>query len=196
MRSDWTARRLLTRIGTALALVPLLLALSASAEEAAGPPGYIRFVGENTIATADGEFKKWKIVKAEVDVGDPAAGVVEIEIDVASLDTDNQKRDDHLRNPDFFEVAKYPAATVRVHSAQKVGGAADTYSATFDVKIRDVEKSIGGTFVVVSRDPPLVQGEMVLDRNDFGVGEPHTALNPLSIEDEIPISFQVLLPRG
>lgn len=185
------------------ALTALLCALSVasfavpthSATEDAGPPGYIKFVGENMIATANGEFKTWRILQANVDPGDPAAGVVEIEIDVASLDTDIQKRDDHLRDPDFFDVEKYPKATVKVHSAEKVGGTDDTYSATFDVTIREVSKSIQGTFLVVSDEPPVVQGELTLDRNDFGVGEPHSSLNPMSIEDEIPISFQARLPR-
>lgn len=193
MKLDRIVRSQTFALGVALALV--FAAVSPlGAEEGNGPPGYIRFVGENMVATANGEFKKWKITEAKVDPGDPSAGVVEIEIDVASLDTDNQKRDDHLRNPDFFEVEKYPKATVRVHSARKVSGTDDTYAATFDVTIRDVKKSIDGTFVVVSDQPPLVQGELTLDRNDFGVGEPHSSINPMSIGDEIPISFQARLP--
>lgn len=193
MKPDRIVRSLTSALVVALALVCAAVS-PLGAEEGDGPPGYIRFVGENMIATANGEFEKWKITEAKVDPGDPSAGVVEIEIDVASLDTDNQKRDDHLRDPDFFEVAKYPKATVRVHSARKVSGTDDTYSATFDVTIRDVKKSIDGTFVVVSDQPPLVQGELTLNRNDFGVGEPHSSLNPMSIGDEIPISFQARLP--
>ncbi len=197
MRTEPVVRSLTSLIVASAALAFVFaVAEPHAAEEGAGPPGYIRFVGENTIATANGEFKKWKITEAKVDPKDPSAGAIEIEIDVASLDTDNLKRDNHLRDPDFFEVEKYPKATVRVHSAEKVSGPDEAYTATFDVTIREVKKSIKGTFVVVSAEPPVVQGELILDRNDFGVGEPHNALNPMSIEDEIPISFRARLPRG
>ncbi len=186
-----------------LLLVPIVSALClffavGAAGAGAEPPGYIRFVGANLIATANGEFKKWRIEKAEVDPKDPGGSVVEIEIDVASLDTDNQKRDDHLRAADFFEVEKFPTARVRVHKVRKKDGekSENTYVATFDVKIRDVEKSLDGDFVVVSTDPPIVEGRLVLDRMDFGVGEPHSAVNPMSIGQEIPISFRAALPSG
>lgn len=184
----------MTRLCIAALLASLFAAPPSTAEDS--PPGYIRFVGENTVATANGEFKTWRIVKADVDPAAPSSGTVEIEIEVASLDTDNQKRDDHLRDPDFFEVTRFPKATVKVHSAQQAEGRKDTYSATFDVTIREVKKSVPGTFVVVSVEPPVVRGELVLNRNDFGIGEPHTAFNPLSIQDEIPVSFQAQLPKG
>lgn len=179
-----------------LALTLLLAAVAAPVFAADGgtPPGYIKFVGENTIATANGEFKKWKIASAKVDPADPTASFIEIEIDVASLDTDNQKRDDHLRNPDFFEVEKWPTAKVRVHSVTK--GEGTEYAAKFDVTIRDKEKTLDGTFAVVVQDPPTVEGKIVLDRMDFGVGQPYSALNPMSIGQEIPITFRAVLPQG
>lgn len=173
-----------------VAAFALVLPALAPAEDA--PAEYIRFVGENLVATANGEFKTWKITEADVNPDDPAASFVEIEIDVASLDTDNQKRDDHLRNPDFFEVEKWPTATVRVHDAKK--GAGDDYEAKFDVTIRDVKKTLPGTFKVVSTEPAIVEGALTLDRMDFGVGEEHSAINPMSIEQEIPITFRAVLP--
>jgi polyisoprenoid-binding protein YceI len=44
---------------------------------------------------------------------DPAQSWVEVEIDPASVDTGNEKRDAHLRSPDFFAVERYPEITFR-----------------------------------------------------------------------------------
>ncbi|HPF69089.1 MAG TPA: YceI family protein [Candidatus Krumholzibacteria bacterium] len=48
--------------------------------------------------------------------GDPAVPTslaVEVVIQVASIDTGNRDRDDHLLNPDFFDAATYPTITFR-----------------------------------------------------------------------------------
>lgn len=41
----------------------------------------------------------------------PTASSVKVTIDAASIDTANEKRDEHLRSPDFFDVEKFPALT-------------------------------------------------------------------------------------
>jgi len=59
-----------------------------------------------------GRFRKWesKIRGTSPDFSDLA---VEIEIDVASIQSDMEARDAHLRSPDFFDVVKYPKAFFR-----------------------------------------------------------------------------------
>ncbi|WP_372806419.1 YceI family protein [Pontiella sp.] len=42
-------------------------------------------------------------------------------IDAASIDTNNEKRDEHLRNEDFFNTAKFPKITFRSTSVKKTG---------------------------------------------------------------------------
>src|SRR4051794_14561956 len=52
---------------------------------------------------------------------DLADANVTLEIDMKSIDTDNEKRDTHLRTPDFFDTEKYPAATFTSTSCKKDG---------------------------------------------------------------------------
>ena len=103
-------RRIRTIRGLALAALALLLSTHpeplAAQSEPAAPPGSIRFIGKNAVATARGSFHSWQVRSHHIDFEDLASSFVEIEIDVASLDTDNRRRDDHLRSEDFFEVER------------------------------------------------------------------------------------------
>jgi polyisoprenoid-binding protein YceI len=68
------------------------------------------------------------------------------------------------------------------------------YRAKFDITIRDVEKTLDGVFEVTSESPPTVEGGLTLDRLDFGIGEPETWWNPMSITEEIPVRFSATFP--
>lgn len=179
-------------------LVALMVLIAAAAAHtdtpasAGGPPGSITFVAENLMSTADGVFHDWRIVRAEIDSAHPERGVVEVEVDVASIDTGIEQRDEHLRTADFFEVEKFPTATVRVHGARPDGTSErghPRYAAKFEVRIRDVTRTVDGVFELVSDSPPTVEGELTLDRVDFGVGGPYAWWNPASIGEEIPVRF-------
>jgi len=166
---------------------------AATSGEATPPPGEIRFVGENAIVTANGSFHSWKISESQIDFSDLEHSTVTIEIDIASLDTGIERRDKHLRSEDFFEIERWPTATARVHSAQPDGQdekGRERYTAKFELTIRDVTKTVAGSFVVVSDSPPTVEGRLEVDRTEWGIGKPKQRFNPMSIGNEIPIEFR------
>jgi len=175
-----------------------LLAVAAGAEApAAEPRGSITFVAENAFSTANGTFHRWRIVHADIDRADPESGVVEVEVEVASVDTGIERRDEHLRTADFFEVERWPTARVVVRNAAADGESErghPRYRAKFDVTIRDVEKTLDGAFEVVSESPPTVEGELTLNRLDFGIGEAKVWWNPMTITEQIPIRFTATFP--
>ncbi len=99
---------------------------------------------------------------------------ISLTIDVKSIDTDNKKRDDHLRSSDFFDADKYPTITFISKSMKKTGK--DTYKLSGDFTMHGVTKEItldvkyGGTI----KDPYgntragfKLTGK--LDRTDFGL---------------------------
>ncbi len=53
----------------------------------------------------------------------PASLVIEATIDVTGIDTQEPKRDAHLRSSDFFDVAKFPTATFKSKRAEAAGAA-------------------------------------------------------------------------
>jgi polyisoprenoid-binding protein YceI len=153
--------------------------------------GRIGFVAKNMLATANGVFHRWTVVESDINLDSLENGSVSIEIDVASLDTDNERRDHHLRTEDFFEVEAWPVARVRIHSATR--GEGERWNAQFDIEIRGVRKTLPGSFEILNRKPFQVRGTLTIDRLDFGIGTPKT-WNPMSITQEIPITFEATLP--
>jgi polyisoprenoid-binding protein YceI len=105
---------------------------------------------------------------------EPTESSVEVEIDVASIDTRDEKRDGHLRSADFFDVEEHPTMTFRSTSVRPLGG--DRWAVDGDLSIHGVTRSVGleVTFEGAARDP--WGGERLgftarteVDREDFGL---------------------------
>lgn len=174
-----------------------LAVLAEEVAETASPPGEIKFVGKNMLMTANGTFKSWKFTKVVMSEDAPGVSLIEIEVDVASLDTGIVKRDNHLRTADFFDVEKYPVARLRISdivTSGKDDEGRSTYTAKVDFDIHGVKKSYSGiVFRILQASPLKVEGEFKIDRMEFDIGEPKT-INPMSIKEEIPISFSATIP--
>ena len=72
------------------------------------------------VANVKGLFEKFKGTVV-IDENDITRSKVEVSIDTASINTNVAKRDEHLRSPDFFNVAKYPAMTFVSTKVVKAG---------------------------------------------------------------------------
>lgn len=106
--------------------------------------------------------------------GDPTKGSVEVSIDADSIDTRDEKRDEHLRSNDFFGAGDNPQITFRSTSVAAKGK--DRYAVTGDLTIRGVTKPVvlDATFNGQGVNPwgATVAGwsaETTIDRKDFGV---------------------------
>jgi polyisoprenoid-binding protein YceI len=69
----------------------------------------------------------------------PEKTVANITIDVVGLDTRDEKRNEHLRSPDFFDTANFPTATFVSTSAARTG---DTLALTGNLTIRGKSKPV------------------------------------------------------
>ncbi len=65
---------------------------------------------------------------------------IEFIAETASIFTDNERRDEHLRSNDFFNSENYPKMTFRSKSFKKVGK--NKYKLTGDLTIREITKPI------------------------------------------------------
>lgn len=64
------------------------------------------------VSSVRGDFEKFS-GKVEYDEKNPLKSTADITIDAASINTRNAKRDEHLKSPDFLDVAKYPTITFK-----------------------------------------------------------------------------------
>lgn len=161
------------------------------------PPGTIRFTGSTKLSKAHGVFETWRVVKAEIDATNPQKSVVELEVDVASLNTKSKMRDKHLREEDFFFVEENPTASVRVYDFQLDSEDKENsthYTATMDITVRGVKKTMPIAFEVTKESPFTVHGTCELDRTDFGVGKKYNSWNPMSVKTKIVIEFSATIP--
>ena len=85
-------------------------------------------------AKVRGQFNTWTATAA-YDPADPTKSVFHAEIDAASIDTREAKRDEHLRSGDFFDAAKFPKLTFDSKRIERTGAGA--YKLTGDLTIRD-----------------------------------------------------------
>ncbi len=74
------------------------------------------------------------------DEADVAKGSLEVTIKTASVDTDHDKRDEHLRSPDFFNAAEFPDMTFKSTKIEKTG--ANTGKITGDLTLLGTTKPV------------------------------------------------------
>lgn len=96
-------------------------------------------VSHMVIAQVSGRFKEFDVTMSHARE-DFTDAVIQGTIKTASIETDNERRDNHLKSDDFFNVEQYPDMTFKSSSIEKTGK--DTYRITGDLTIRDVTKPV------------------------------------------------------
>ena len=91
------------------------------------------------VSKVHGRFQSWTGTLV-IDNDDITRSRVNVEIDANSIDTKEEKRDAHLRSPDFFDVENNPKLTFNSTSVKKVSD--DELEVTGDLTIRGTTKSV------------------------------------------------------
>ena len=132
-------------------------------------------VRHNTVSWVKGAFGK--VDGAIVwDGSSPKSVQATITIDVASIDTENEKRDKHLRSPDFFDVEQFPTATftsnkvkdVKEDGAFQLVGDLVMHGVTKEVTL-DVEPIAGPVKDPWGGTRAGTTATVTIDRKDWGV---------------------------
>jgi polyisoprenoid-binding protein YceI len=92
------------------------------------------------ISTVHGSFTKFAGNVALND-GDITQSRIHIDIDATSVTTENEKRDEHLKSPDFFDTAHFPKLTFDSTSVQR-GATPDALTVNGNLTIKNVTKPV------------------------------------------------------
>jgi polyisoprenoid-binding protein YceI len=127
------------------------------------------------VTNVRGEFRKFKGT-ATWTKPDYSDATVEVVIDADSIDTHADKRDGHLKSPDFFDVAKFPTLTFKSKKVEK-GSEAGHLKLVGELTIHGVTKEV--TFDVTGPTPEVkgpfgntsvgVNAVAKINREDFGL---------------------------
>lgn len=161
----------------AVAMAILLFPVMGFASEWAIDPMHsaIQFkVRHMMISNVRGSFNKFE-GKVTTDEKEAANSKVEATIDVSSIDTGVEKRDEHLRSADFFDVEKFPKMTYVSKSAKKADNG--KYLITGDLTMHGVTKEVVLEMEEPSPEMKDPQGKIrrggsifaKLNRKDFGL---------------------------
>jgi polyisoprenoid-binding protein YceI len=96
-------------------------------------------VSHMVVSSVSGRFKQFS-GKIELDDADPTKSHVDISIKTESIDTDEAKRDEHLRSPDFFDAKKFPTLSFKSTKIAKAGG--KKYKLSGDLTIHGITKAV------------------------------------------------------
>lgn len=135
----------------------------------------IKNVGINTKGSLNGlkGSIKW-------DAANPAASQISVTVDAATVSTNIDARDRHLKEEEYFNVAKYP--TLSFNST-----AVSATTVTGNLTIKGVTKSITFPITVTpSGKGYMFEGNFNINRRDFGVGG-----NSFVLSDDVKVTLKV-----
>src|SRR5207302_11152659 len=121
-----------------------------------------------SVAHVEGTFRLTS-GRVVLDDGDLSRSTIEAVIDADSIDTDEPKRDAHLRSADFLDVTRYPTIAFRSTRVEQADG--DHWKVTGNLTLRgttrpvvlDVQRS------TAEESRPSAHASTTIDRRDFGI---------------------------
>jgi polyisoprenoid-binding protein YceI len=150
------------------------------------------------ISSVEGSFKAFTGAVSSTSPTSFDGANINFSIDVNSVNTDDEKRDGHLKTADFFDAAKFSSITFKSKSMKLVSG--NNYKLTGELTMHGVTKTV--TFDVkfngLAKDPWGNQKAGfkltgVINRKDFGVGETTPGA---MVSEEVTITTNIELSQA
>ena len=120
-----------------------------------------------------GRFQKWS-GSFEMDDADPTQSKVTVTIDAGSIDTNDAKRDGHLKSADFFDVEKNPTIEFKSTKVKDLGGGKMDITGNLSMHGVTKEVVLHAEAAGKGKDPwgnerVAFEGKTTVDRTEFGL---------------------------
>jgi polyisoprenoid-binding protein YceI len=158
----------------------------------------INFKVTHFFTPVNGQFHDYNAT-VNFDPNNLEESMIDVEILVESIDTENERRDGHLQTADFFNAEKWPHITFKSTNIEKTGE--NEFVANGTLTIKDVSKDIQLPFKLLGiMDNPMKEGTKVagitatttLDRTDYKVGTGDWAATAV-VGDEVTVDLNLEL---
>lgn len=153
------------------------------------------------ITNVSGSFNEFS-VEASTEGEDFSKAEISFTAKAASVNTNSEQRDGHLRSPEFFDTEKFPEIKFKGTKYEKADG--DNYKLQGDLTIKDVTKSVGLTveYGGIQKDPwgNMKAGFTItgkINRKDFGLNW-NAALEAggVMVSEEVRIYCEIQLVKA
>jgi polyisoprenoid-binding protein YceI len=94
------------------------------------------------------------------------SSIVDVCLEVSTINTENEKRDQTLKEEDFFHIEKYPRICFKADQIEMTSS--NNFIATGQMKMHGIEKQMSISFSYQNSE---IRSEFEIDRLDFGIGE-------------------------
>ena len=175
-----------------IGLISLSLAAAVQAETFTVDAGHAEVgfsIKHMMVSNTKGTFKTFQGT-LDYDIATQTLKSAEGVIETASIDTNNEKRDDHLKNKDFFNVVKFPKMTFKSTSVKKTGN--NTFEVTGTLNVLGIDRVVVVPVTITGPiDDPYgmkrigIECNTILNRRDLGITHSPAAM----IGNEVKIAI-------
>ena len=176
-----------------IGLLSLTLAFAVQAETFTIDPGHAEVgfsIKHMMVSNTKGKFNTFQGT-LDYDIATKTLKSAQGTIDTGSIDTNNEGRDNHLKNEDFFNVPKFPKMSFKSTSVKKTGD--NTFEVTGNLNVLGVDRKVVVPVTIAGPiDDPYgmkrigIESNTTLNRRDLGIVHSPAAM----IGDEVKINIE------
>jgi len=135
---------------------------------------------------------KFQVLKADFDPEKIEGGTADLALDVTSLVSNNPRRDEDIKGPDYLDVNKFTTVTIHVDNVKKAGD--NHYTADANIDAHGLQQKMPVEFDVVQINQQAIQihGTHTFKRLDFGIGAPE---GQDSVGSDVTIEMQLTIQK-